>query len=430
MKMKRIVLPAVLLLLLLTGAPAFSGARAEAPAGPIIFASTQMVPAVEQAFARGKLLQGFTDKTGIPVEYVGFPSYAEIQIRMSAEVAAKKVTTGLVGDLHGGLDVMNSQGLFQDLSGISLSKKTFVKSLEDRSVIAGKKVYIPWMQATYVMAINKKAFDYLPAGLTASDVEKGTEKWTYDALLQWAKALKERLKTPQLGFPIGPQGLWHRFLHGYIYPSYTGYQARAFNSPEAVAMWQYMKSLLPYVHTASTTWSAMDEPLQKEEVLIAWDHTARLKAALTEKPDQIVIAPVPRGPKGRGYITVAVGLAVPVNAPQKDNVVKLIDYLTSPEVQVLVLENIGFFPVVAEAAGAVPAGPLKILAQGVLNQSATSDSIMVLIPSLGARSGEFTGLYRDVFTKIVLENADIASTLGQAEATLKSIFDEVGGPVP
>jgi len=428
--MKKIIFLTMILLSMLVGVLVYSGGRAEAPAAPIIFASTQMVPAEEQAFVRGELLEGFTEKTGIPVEYVGFPSYAEIQIRMSAEVSAKKVTTGLVGDLHGGLDVMNSQGLFQDLSDVSLSKKTFVKSLEDRSVMAGKKVYIPWMQATYVMAVNKKAFDHLPAGLTVNDVTKGTEKWTYDALLEWAKVLKEQFKTPQLGFPIGPEGLWHRFLHGYIYPSYTGYQAKAFNSTDAVAQWEYMRKLLPYVHTASTTWRAMDEPLQKEEVLVAWDHTARLKAALVEKPDQIVITPVPRGPKGRGYITVAVGLAIPVNAPQRDNVIKLIDYLTSPEVQVRVLEKVGFFPVVAEAAGAVPAGPLKILAQGVLNQSATPDSVMVLIPSLGARSGEFTGLYRDVFTKIVLENANISSTLKQAEATLKSIFDEVGGPVP
>ncbi len=428
--MKRIVVFVLMFLLMVTGTSLFSAGKAEAPAGPIIFASTQMEPAKEQTFARGELLGDFSTETGIQVEYVTFPSYAEIQIRMSAEAGAKKVTTGLIGDLHGGLDVMNSQGLLQDLSAVRLSKKTFVKSLEDNSVIAGKKVYIPWMQATYIMAVDKKAFDYLPAGLTADDVKKGTEKWTYEALLTWAKRLQEQYNTPKLGFPIGPGGLWHRFLHGYIHPSYTGYQAKAFNSPEAVALWEYLRKLLPNVHRASTTWSAMDEPLLKQEVLIAWDHTARLKAAIVEKPDQIVIVPVPRGPKGRGYITVAVGLAIPVGAPQKDNVIKLIDYLTSPAVQVEVLQNVGFFPVVAEAGGALPQGPLKILAQGVLNQSATPDSNMQMIPSLGPKGGEYTSLFREVFTKVVIENADIRSTLRQAEAKFKAIFDELGTPMP
>ncbi len=186
---------------------------------------------------------------------------------------------------------------------------------------------------------------------------------------------------------------------------------------------------MPYVHTASTTWMAMDEPLLKQEVLIAWDHTARLKAAIVEKPDQFVIIPVPRGPKGRGYITVAVGMAIPVDAPQEDNTIKLIDYLTKPEAQVLVYKNVGFFPVVAEAEGAIPEGPLKILAKGVLTQSATPDSIMVLIPSLGPKSGEFTGLYREVFTKVVIDGADIESAIKKADATMKSIFKEIGVPM-
>jgi len=139
-------------------------------------------------------------------------------IRLSAEVATKKVTISLVGDLHGGLDLMNAKGLFDDLTGITLPGRTFIKALEDYAVMAGRKVYVPWMQATYVMVVNKKAFKYLPAGLTAEDVTGASEKWTYYALLNWSKNLKDAFKGPKLGFPMGPKGLWHRFLHGYIHP--------------------------------------------------------------------------------------------------------------------------------------------------------------------------------------------------------------------
>lgn len=399
-------------------------------AGEVLnFVSTQMEPAAEQKFAKGVLLKGFTDETGIEAEFITMPTYHDMFIRVSAEVEAKKVTISLVCDLHSGLDLMNAKGLYDDLAGIALPNRTFIKALEDYSVMAGRKVYVPLMQATYVMIVNKKAFEYLPAGLTAEDVTGASGKWSYDALLSWSKNLNEAFKGPKLGFPMGPGGLWHRFLHGYIYPSYTGYQAAKFDSMYALALWKYLGDLLPFVHPASSTWAAMDEPLLKEEVLIAWDHTARVKNALIEKSEDFAVVPVPRGPKGRGYITVAVGLAIPVNAPQKDNAIKLIDYLTKPDVQVKILENVGFFPIVKEAEGAIPVGPLKILATGVLAQSGAADSVMVMIPSLGAKGGEFTNTYRDVFTKIVVEGADMVTTVTEAADKLRAIFEEVGVPL-
>ncbi|MEN3190644.1 MAG: ABC transporter substrate-binding protein [Atribacterota bacterium] len=392
------------------------------------FTSTQMVPAAEQTFAKGVLLKGFADETGIKAEFIPM-EYHELFTRLSAEVAAKKVTISLVGDLHGGLDLMNAKGLFDDLTGIALPDRTFIKALEDYSVISGKKVYVPWMQATYVMIVNKKAFQYLPDGLKAEDVTGASEKWTYDALLNWSKNLNDEFKVPKLGFPMGPKGLWHRFLHGYIYPSYTGYQAAAFDSVRAIKLWEYLGELKAFVHPSSSVWEAMDEPLLKEEVLLAWDHTARIKNAVIEKPDDFAIVPVPRGPKGRGYITVAVGLAIPVETPQKDNAIKLIDYLTRPEIQVKILENVGFFPTVKEAGGAIPEGPLKILATGVLAQSGASDSVIAMIPSLGAKGGEFSAAYRDAFTKIVIEGADIETTITTIADKLRAIFAEVGVPL-
>lgn len=399
-------------------------------AGEVLnFVSTQMEPAAEQKFAKGVLLKGFTDETGIEAEFITMPTYHDMFIRVSAEVEAKKVTISLVCDLHSGLDLMNAKGLYDDLAGIALPNRTFIKALEDYSVMAGRKVYVPLMQATYVMIVNKKAFEYLPAGLTAEDVTGASGKWSYDALLSWSKNLNEAFKGPKLGFPMGPGGLWHRFLHGYIYPSYTGYQAAKFDSMYALALWKYLGDLLPFVHPASSTWAAMDEPLLKEEVLIAWDHTARVKNALIEKSEDFAVVPVPRGPKGRGYITVAVGLAIPVDAPQKENAIKLIDYLTKPDIQVKILENVGFFPIVKEAEGAIPVGPLKILATGVLAQSGAADSVMVMIPSLGAKGGEFTNTYRDVFTKIVVEGADMVTTVTEAADKLRAIFEEVGVPL-
>ncbi len=396
--------------------------------GALNFVSTQMTPAAEQKFAKGVLLKGFTDETGVAVEFIT-GEYHDMFVRLSAEVAAGKVTVSVFGDLHSGLDLMNAKGLFDDLAGIRLADRTFIEALEDYSVMAGRKVYVPWMQATYVMVVNKKAFEHLPLGLTVEDVTGASEKWTYYALLNWSKNLNDAFKGPKLGFPMGPKGLWHRFLHGYIYPAFTGYQAVAFDSLRAVKLWEYLRELRGYMHPASSTWAAMDEPLLKEEVLIAWDHTARIKPAIVQKPGEFAIVPVPSGLKGRGYITVAVGLAIPVATPEKDNAIKLIEYLTRPDIQVTILENVGFFPTVKEADGAIPVGPLKVLAKGVLTQSGATDSVMVMIPSLGAKGGEFTATYRDVFTKIVIEGADIEATILEAGDKIRALFKEVGVPM-
>lgn len=417
--LKRLVTVLLLILLLTSSAVA---------QGTLNFASTQMVPAAEQLFAKSVLLKGFTDKYGINVEFIPM-EYPDLFTRLSAEVGANKVTISVVGELHGGLDLMNAQGLLADFGEVSFADRTFIKALENYSILAGKKVYVPWMQATYVMAVNKKAFNYLPEGLTKADVTGASEKWTYDALLNWAKKLNEELKVPKLGFPMGPKGLWHRFLHGFIYPSFTGYQVTAFDSVRAVKMWEYLGALKSYVHPSSSVWESMDEPLLKEEVLIAWDHTARVKNAVIEKPDDFLIVPSPRGPIGRGYITVAVGLAIPTGAPQRDNAIKLIDYLTSPAVQVKILENVGFFPTIKEAEGVIPEGALKILANGVLAQSGAPDSIIAMIPSLGAKGGEFSAAYRDAFTKIVIEGADIENTITSIADKLRAIFAEVGVPL-
>ncbi|RLE85076.1 MAG: carbohydrate ABC transporter substrate-binding protein [Thermoprotei archaeon] len=396
----------------------------------IIWASTQLVPAHERAFVIGELLPPFKEETGIEVEFVGL-EYAELADRLEAEQLARKVTIGVIGELHGGLDLFASKEFLEDLAKLpKLPERTFIPTLERFSYLYGIKAYVPWMQATYVMVVNKKAFKYLPEGLTPDDVIKGTYKWTYTALLEWAKKLKEETGTPQLGFPVAPKGLWHRFLHGYLYPAFTGAQVKNFDSPEAVEMWSYLKELWEYVHPASTTWASMAEPLLREEVLLAWDHTARIKDAIVQRPEDFVVVPVPVGPKGRGFILVVAGLAIPKGAPDIDASWKLIEYLTRPEVQTLVLEKVGFFPTVKEAAGKVPAGALRILAEGVTTQTGAPYALVAMIPSLGPLSGEFTALYREAFERIILKGEDIGSVIADVGPRIMKLFEEVGAPLP
>ena len=421
--MKRfLVISLVILMFLMVSVVSFAGEK------ELIFASTQLVPAAEKEFMIGTILKNFTEESGVPVNFVGL-TYNEILSRLSAEQKTGKTTISLVGDLHGGLDVMSARDLLSDLSNLTLPYRTFISTLENYSVIRNKKVYIPWMQATYVMVVNKRAYDCLPEGLTRDDITKASDKWTYEALLAWAKNLNDKTGSPKFGLPMSPKGLFHRFLHGYLLPSFTGYQAKEFASKDGIAAWEYIRKLVKYIHPASSVWSAMDEPLKKEEVLFAWDHTARIKSAIVESPDKFEVIPVPRGPKGRGFIVVAVGLAVPQGVPEKENAYKLIEYLTRPKVQIQILEKVGFFPTVKQAVGTLPEGALKVLAKGVSAQSSAKDAIVAMIPNLGKKGGEFTSTYRDVFKKVVLQNKDIAKEVEKAGEKLTKLFGDAGIPV-
>ena len=42
----------------------------------------------------------------------------------------------------------------------------------------------------------------------------------------------------------------------------------------------------------------MQDPLQSGEVLVAWDHVARITSAVRDHPNDYVVFPAPAGPQG------------------------------------------------------------------------------------------------------------------------------------
>lgn len=395
----------------------------------VLWVSTQFHPAAEQEFIRGTLLPQFERETGIRVRFLDL-TYEQASTRIRAEQEAGRVVIDLFAELQAGIDMLGAAGMLTDLSEYTFEDRTFIAALEQYGYNYGIKQFVPLMQATYVMMVNKQAFDYLPEGLTREDIENASPNWTYEALLKWAKGIYEATGRKLLGFPQGPDGLWHRFLHGHIYPSYTGAQVVNFDSEEAVKMWEYMIELNEYVNPASSAWMSMQEPLLRNEVWIAWDHTARLGEAPRIRPNDFVAVPSPAGPEGRGSITVLAGLSIPKNAPNLEDAVALIDFLTHPDVQVQIVEKVGFFPIVVEAADYIPEGPMRIIAAGVVSQSGAGDAVAAFIPGLGPLGGEYSSMYRDAFTRIVIRGEDIRTVIREVGPEIMNLFEQQGAPLP
>jgi multiple sugar transport system substrate-binding protein len=390
-----------------------------AQAQETVFYSTQLRPIEEASKVRDVLLKGAPGKVTYVVDE---PS--PFAVRMKAETQAGKRTIGLVGALHGelqphvGADLQPIDDVAQKLADRGIPANL----MELGKLGTGQQQYIPWMQATYIMVAHKQALQYLPPGADVNTL-------TYAQLQQWGKNIVDKTGQRRLGFPAGPTGLLARFFQGYFYPSFTGGVVSTFKSADAEAGWNAMKELWAVSSPNSTNYNFMQEPLLAGEVWVAWDHIARVKEALTAQPDQFVTFPAPAGPKGRGYMPVVAGLAIPKDAPNRAGAVAVIEHMTKPEIQLATAAEVGFFPVVKADLPPNLAPGIKLLAGAVAATQGSKDALVSLLPvGLGAKGGEFNKVYVDTFQRIVLRNEPVKAVLESQAKVLEGLMKETNAP--
>lgn len=390
--------------------------------GNIVWLSTQLNPVQEAEKVRGVILANFPGKVEFIPETEG-----PFHDRITAEVKANKGTIDVVGALHGNFSVMGAPaiGQLQDLTELRASLKD--RNIPDAfwklaQLGTDKTYYVPWMQATYIIAANKKALPYLPAGADVKSL-------TYDQYLQWAKNVKDKTGQAKFGFPAGTQGLMHRFFQGFLVPAYSGGVVTTFANNDSAAGWKWMVDIWPYVNPQSTTYGFMQEQLLSEEVWVAWDHVARLKDAFENKPNDFVAFPVPAGPKGRAFMPVVSGLAIPKTANNVNGAKALIAYMTEPKTQITTLREVGFFPFTKVDYPAFVSPGFKLEGEAVTMQANSKDALPALLPQgLGTKGGDFNKVYLDTFKRIVLNKEDITKVLGEQKAILQTVMNDAKAP--
>ncbi len=405
-----------------TAAPATAVPATAAPvATQLIFDSSQLNQVQEIEKVNNLLLKPFT---AAKVEYVSETDAQQID-RLTAEKKAGKYTVGVIGALHGTFPNMLAIDTLQDLT--PLATKLASRGINKEFMTLGKlgtdkQLYIPWMQATYVMAVNKKALQYLPAG---ADVNK----LTYQQLAAWGKAIFDATKEKKLGLPAGPNGLMHRLTQGYLYPAYTGGLVTTYRSSDAVTMWNDLKKIWEYCNPQSTTYNFMQDPLLTEEVWIGWDHTARIGNAFQQKPNDFVAVPAPTGPKGLYFMSVLAGLAIPKNSPNQAGAEAFIDYMTTSNVQATTAAELGFYPVLDSGMPANMPAYSKSIADAVIAMGKAPGAKVSLLPiGLSTKSGDFNKIMQDSFTRIVIKGEDVAKVLEEQATALNAIMNEVKAP--
>jgi len=400
-----------------TTSPGATGAAVSSD--PFVMLSTQLNTVTESEALRSQILSGFT---AAKVEFRG-EAAGPFADRIVAE-SKTKGSVGVIGGLHGDFGALDLN-LFEDLTPLAtkLKDRGFpAEFMELGKLGTTRQIYIPWMQATYILGVNKQALQYLPSGVSVDNI-------TYQQLTQWCKNISDQTGRKRCGLPAGPMSLLHRLIQGYMYPAYTGGLVTTYKSPEAAQLWQDLKNLWQYTNPQSLQIDFMQESMLSGEVWVGFDHVARLKDAFEKKPNDFVAAPAPKGPKGLYYMSVLAGLAIPKSSVNKTGAEAFIDYMTTPAVQSKTLTAVSFFPVLTQALPADLAPHLKLMADGVSKQAKHPDAKVALLPiGLGAKGGEFNKVQLDTFQRIVIKNEDITKVLTEQAAILQTIMNDTKAP--
>ncbi len=71
----------------------------------------------------------------------------------------------------------------------------------------------------------------------------------------------------------------------------------------------------------------------------------------------------------------------------------------------------------------------QVAGEAVTTHAGSPDARPALLPQgLGGKGGDFNKVYRDTFTRIVLNGEDIATVLAEQKVTLQAIMNETGAP--
>ena len=399
--------------------PGATGSAAVISSDPFVLLSTQLNTVTESEALRTQILSGFT---AAKVEFRG-EAAGPFADRIVAE-SKTKGTVGVIGALHGDFGALDLN-LFEDLTPLAtkLKDRGFpAEFMELGKLGTTRQIYIPWMQATYILGVNKQALQYLPSGVSVDNI-------TYQQLTQWCKNISDQTGRKRCGLPAGPMSLLHRLIQGYMYPAYTGGLVTTYKSPEAAQLWQDLKNLWQYTNPQSLQIDFMQESMLSGEVWVGFDHVARLVKAFEGKPNDFVAAPAPKGPKGLYYMSVLAGLGIPKSSVNKSGAEAFIDYMTTPAVQSKTLTAVAFFPVIGQTLPADLPPHLKIEAEGVAKQAKSPDAKVALLPiGLGAKGGEFNKVQLDTFQRIVIKNEDITKVLTEQAAILQTIMNDTKAP--
>ena len=165
---RRAVLGGLLATPLLAACAGFDTSGAAAP-GTVGFLSTQFTP-VEEWQRFEKVLRS---QLPVPVAYNPVEG-GVFTTTIKSQAQARNVRTALIGGLYN--DLAPLADAFDDVGGLlgQLSGAGYPEKILKLTTLGGRTPkFVPWMQATYIVAVNKQALQWLPHGADVRELKIG-----------------------------------------------------------------------------------------------------------------------------------------------------------------------------------------------------------------------------------------------------------------
>ncbi|MFC1706797.1 ABC transporter substrate-binding protein [Planctomycetota bacterium] len=369
----------------------------------------------EQNFIASEILPAFEEANDCRVALSDFDDNALLQ-RAEHEETAKEAKTDVVVVYVARMKEWVDKGYLLDLSPHRelWEGRTFLGGLTKFTSFSGKTYFLPVGADVYLLCANRRAVPYLPAG---SDVQN----LTWEQLAAWAQAAARGAGKGKLALTCAPQKMFiYQFgclalAHGASFPDLA--------STKAINAWRILLGLKDSFCPAIRTYDTVIPPMKREEAWITISHCARVGELYSWRPERFVIAPVPKGPAGRGSIAGFSGFAVRRNAPHKDLALKFLEYMTRPDVQLKIAEGTGgFIPPVRESLSLLGDSPADQVIRASID--VLDHGVLAFVPPCSSW-GEVKLQFDNAFYQMVLRGGKInAVGLARAQQQIDRLLAE------
>ena len=367
----------------------------------------------EQEFIINEVLKPFEEETGLKVEFQIVDDDTLLD-RAKVQKDTGNVSTDVVIAYCARMSEWVDAGYVIDITDVAAEWKdrTFSKGIDTMTIFDGKRFFVPIGADVYLLAANKKALDYLPEGADVQDM-------TWEQVVDWSLAMaKGEGEGKQAVTGVPQKALIYQY--GGVILSYGG-EFPVINSPEALKAWELLAKMQNAYTPTVMTYDSLVEPMKRGEAWLTIAHCANVGDIYNSNPSQFVIAPAPKGPAGIGSVAGTSGFAIMEGAPNKDGAVKLIEYMTRPDVQLKIAKGAGgFIPPVDES--------LKLLGDSTEDEviqkalAVMNNGVLSFIPPVyGPNWGAVKLVYDNAFKKLVLEDGAVDKDyLDKAQAEIDS----------
>lgn len=222
----------------------------------------------------------------------------------------------------------------------NLSDRTISPGVNRFAVTYNAQHFIPLVSDVYLLCANVKALDFLPA-------ETDVLSLTWEQFVKWTVAVAKSEGTGKVALAGAPgAGLIYQIAavalaYGASFPDVS--------SDGAAKAWNVMLEMKNAYAPNVESYSDVAVPMKSGEAWITWASIDTVKSLYESEPERFIVAPVPRGPKGRGSVIDMYGIGIPADSPNRGLSLKLIEYFTSSSVSLEIARNTGvWIPPISE----------------------------------------------------------------------------------